>query len=107
MTDPDPQPTCAGTPREVHWYTLARLNPRHEAHQEDEWTLPAARSPEEALAYFSKQPAISARLEMCDGGDPDAEFRLNKENPATSSSPGSTTTRYTEDVVEQFLVKRA
>lgn len=106
MTDSDPQPTRAGTPRDVHWYTLARLNPKHEAGQDDEWTLPGAQSPEEALAFFSKQFGISSRLELCGGGDPGAEFRLSKENSATSA-PASRTIRSTGVVVEQFLVKRA
>lgn len=106
MTDSDQEPPRAGTPREVNWYRLARFNPKHEAGQDDEWTLPGARSPEEALAYFSKELGIIGRLELCDAGNPDAEFRLNKENRATSSAPASTTIRSAGVVVEQFLVKR-
>jgi DNA-binding transcriptional regulator YiaG len=71
-------PTDPSTPRQVHWYSLKRATPKYPPPEKDEWSIPGETSCEAALAYFEKHVEPDLGLELCEEGDLNAEFLLEK-----------------------------
>ncbi len=79
-------------PHNIHWYTLIRLDGPPE---ENDKSMPGAKSPEEALFYFERD--FPFHLELCTNDDGTAVFLLEKRlRSCGASQPG--------ELVESFSV---
>lgn len=77
----------------LHWYTLIPLDGPPE---ENDRSIPGAKSPEEALFSFERD--FTSGLELCNNDDGTAEFLLEKRLRSVGVGPG--------ELVEQFYVRR-
>jgi hypothetical protein len=81
--------------RDIHWYALIQLGGHPE---EDAWSIPGAKSPEEAISYFERN--TSSSLELCTNYyDGTADFLLEKRLRSLGAGPG--------ELVEIFYARRS
>jgi len=79
---------------DIHWYALIPLGGHPE---EDAWSIPGAKSPEEAVSYFERNASCS--LELCTNYDGTADFLLEKRLRSLGTGPG--------ELVEIFYARRS
>jgi hypothetical protein len=67
---------------EVHFYSLKRATPNFTSGDKDEWSIPGALSPDEALRYFEKD--LGFGLRRIDDDDDNGEFVLEQRERITT-----------------------
>jgi hypothetical protein len=87
----------------VHFYSLKRATPKFNAGERDDWSIPGALSPDEALRYFGMD--LGFGLRRIDDDAQTGEFVLEERERIERAFSASTLIR-PGDVVATFWVER-